>query len=123
MITHHDSLGIPIIHTNMPRSHPSKYISVSSQSYFVCTRRLSGPPLIHRLWKQLETSCIVCLSYFAPLSGAIAAALTLCRRWRARSGVTHQLLEQCMKKLSGKVGKWSIVAIDQMEAGSLPTKS
>jgi hypothetical protein len=55
MITHHDSLGIPIIHTNIPRSDPSKYFSVSSQSYFVCTRRLSGPPLIHLLWKQLET--------------------------------------------------------------------
>jgi hypothetical protein len=24
MITHHDSLGIPIIHTNMPRSAPSQ---------------------------------------------------------------------------------------------------
>jgi hypothetical protein len=29
IINHHDSLGIPIIHTNMPRSDPSKYISMS----------------------------------------------------------------------------------------------
>jgi len=50
-INYHDSLAVPIIHTNISRSDPSKYFYVSSQSYFVCTRRLSGPPLIHRLWK------------------------------------------------------------------------
>ena len=48
LCNHHDSLGIPIIHTNMPRSDPSKYFYASSKSSFECTRRLSGTLLTHR---------------------------------------------------------------------------
>src|SRR5437868_5077276 len=33
MVNHHDSLDIHIIHSNMPRSDPSQYFYVSSQSY------------------------------------------------------------------------------------------
>jgi hypothetical protein len=63
IINHYNSLDISIIYTNMPRSDPSKYFYISFQFYFIYTRRLSGPPLIYRLWKHLKTLYIVCLSY------------------------------------------------------------